>query len=172
MFSKAQIPVIHGSTNQFTGYMSTGVVNGYDLFSDVVKDPKFNYGLDAFDVVVQQWDNFGKNLDKTGDMIQTLELTIGSYQRFKMSGFYTSNVPQMNFFDGKSPLGINVYTFCVDPSNIQASGALNFTRAQTKLTLNADYDVNDVFFSSLMVYNVMEYREQTVQVLYATSFPQ
>ena len=49
--------------------MSTGVVNGYDLFSDVVKDPKFNYGLDAFDVVVQQWDNFGKNLDKTGDMI-------------------------------------------------------------------------------------------------------
>lgn len=32
--------------------MTAASIPGKDLFSDVLKDPKFNYGLDAFDIVV------------------------------------------------------------------------------------------------------------------------
>ena len=44
-------------------------LQGDQLFSDVLVDNKFNMGLDDFDIVVNQWDNFGRFIDKSGDLI-------------------------------------------------------------------------------------------------------
>lgn len=54
-----------------------------NLFSDTVKEYKFNLGLDAFDVLVNQWDNFGKYIDKTGSLINWIEYFIANISRFK-----------------------------------------------------------------------------------------
>ena len=80
LYTSGAVTFLYGDgPDQFTGTAAaSGVVTGSTVFSQVTKDTKFNYGLDAFDVCVQQWDNFGKYLDSSGDMMQTTELMIGS----------------------------------------------------------------------------------------------
>ena len=67
LYSVGTIPISHGANDVFTSTIGTGQFTAATFFSDVVKDVKFNYGKDDFDVIVQQWDNYGKYLDKSGD---------------------------------------------------------------------------------------------------------
>lgn len=93
-------------------------LQGDQLFSDVLVDNKFNMGLDDFDIVVNQWDNFGRFIDKSGDLIQFSALHIGSVARFKLSGFYSKYMHGLQFFDGVAPPGIHVYSFAMKPNDI------------------------------------------------------
>ena len=53
LYSSGAVTFTYGTTNQFTGTAAaSGVVTGSTVFSQVTKDTKFNYGLDAFDVCV------------------------------------------------------------------------------------------------------------------------
>jgi hypothetical protein len=106
MFSTGAITFLYGTTNQFTGTLATAPAKGEGLFSAVTKEVRFNFGLQDFDVCHQCYDNFGRFLNKTGDLIETSELDIGASQRFLVSSYYTSKLFVQRFFPGKAPEGV------------------------------------------------------------------
>jgi hypothetical protein len=59
-----------------------------NLFSKNPENSLFNEGLDNFDIQVQLWDNFGSNLDRSGEVILQTSLILHSMQRFKISEVY------------------------------------------------------------------------------------
>ncbi len=59
MYSYGVVPVLFGTANANTGSTVT-IYNGKDLFSTYTRDTKFNWGHPNHDVVVKQWDNYGK----------------------------------------------------------------------------------------------------------------
>ena len=51
MYSYGTVTTKYGSTNQYTVDVDSGRW-GYEIFSNITKDYRFNYGLDNFDVCV------------------------------------------------------------------------------------------------------------------------
>lgn len=168
MFSTGAITFLYGTTNQFTGTLATAPSSGYGLFSPVTKEIRFNYGLNDFDVCHQTYDNFGRFINKTGSLIETSELDIGASQRFLVSSYYTSQLFVQRFFPGKAPHGVQVYSFALDPLQIQPTGTLNLSRSNIQTIINNTAENNDDLYISIVCYNIMDYREQSSQVLYST----
>lgn len=64
----------------------------------------------------------------------------------------------MNYFPGKSPKGVHVYSFALKPCEISPSGMFNLTRNIVKFTIAADAETTDLLFINTISYNIMDLR--------------
>ena len=64
----------------------------------------------------------------------------------------------MNYFPGKSPKGVHVYSFALRPNEISPSGMFNLTRNIVKFNIVADAESTDLLFINTVSYNIMDLR--------------
>ena len=94
-----------------------------------------------FNAVVQQPFYFGSKLIGGANVIDKALLQLNGQERFKqMSGAYFNYVQPYQHFSNRAPVGVNVYSFALNPGEHQPSGSCNFSRidnAQLVLELNS-----------------------------------
>ena len=77
-----------------------------------------------------QWNNFGTNMDKTNNPLESAYLRLNSYDRtnknFDMK--YYNYLQPLQYFKNSPPDGINVYSFAIDPTIHQPSASLNLSK--------------------------------------------
>jgi len=129
-----------------------------------------NEGASVNDIVVYQYDNYGLQLDRSGNPVQTGLLQLNGHDRFdQRDGDYFNYVQPYQCFSNTPSDGVNVYSFALTPEEHQPSGTCNFSRidnATLALTLgkagesatafknsylNTDSDLNIYAFN----YNVL-----------------
>jgi hypothetical protein len=64
----------------------------------------------------------------------------------------------MNYFPGRTPNGVNVYSFALSPCEISPSGMFNLTRNGVKFNITADAETTDLLFITSVSYNIMDLR--------------
>ena len=91
------------------------------------------------DVCVRQHDNYGNNIDGTGNPVSEAQLKLNGHDRFdKLDGNYFNYVQPYQHFHNTPADGVNVYSFALKPCEHQPSGAANFSRIDTT-ELNMDF---------------------------------
>jgi hypothetical protein len=129
-----------------------------------------NGGAAVNDIVVYQYDNYGLQLDRSENPVQTGLLQLNGHDRFdQRDGDYFNYVQPYQCFSNTPNDGVNVYSFALTPEEHQPSGTCNFSRidnATLALTLgragesatafknvylNSDSDLNIYAFN----YNVL-----------------
>jgi len=129
-----------------------------------------NEGAATNDIVVYQYDNYGLQLDRSENPVQTGLLQLNGHDRFdQRDGDYFNYVQPYQCFSNTPNDGVNVYSFALTPEEHQPSGTCNFSRidnATLALTLgragesstsfknvylNTDSDLNIYAFN----YNVL-----------------
>lgn len=96
-------------------------------------------GSAANDVLVNQWDNFGLQLDGTENSTQQALLQLNGQDRFSQrEGQYFNYVQPWQHFSNTPSDGVNVYSFALNPEEHQPSGTCNFSRIDNA-TLNLTY---------------------------------
>ena len=92
-------------------------------------------------VTVNLGNNYGSNLDGSGNPVQTALLQLNGHDRFaERDGSYFNSVQPYQHFPHAPADGINVYSFALTPAEHQPSGSCNFSRidnAQLVLTVGA-----------------------------------
>jgi hypothetical protein len=87
-------------------------------------------------VVVQDWFNYGSNLNGTSNPVLSGKLQLNGHDRFQQrEGAYFNYVQPYQHFSNTPADGINVYSFALKPEDIQPSGTCNFSRIDNA-TLN------------------------------------
>ena len=144
-----------------------------DLFETNVaatRNTGTNDGAATNDIVVYQYDNYGLQLDRSENPVQTGLLQLNGHDRFdQRDGDYFNYVQPYQCFSNTPADGVNVYSFALTPEEHQPSGTCNFSRidnATLALTLgragesstsfknvylNTDSDLNIYAFN----YNVL-----------------
>jgi hypothetical protein len=129
-----------------------------------------NGGAAVNDIVVYQYDNYGLQLDRSENPVQTGLLQLNGHDRFdQRDGDYFNYVQPYQCFSNTPSDGVNVYSFALTPEEHQPSGTCNFSRidnatlaltlgragesatAFKNLYLNSDSDLNIYAFN----YNVL-----------------
>jgi hypothetical protein len=130
-----------------------------------------NEGSVNNDIVVYQYDNYGLQLDRTGNPVLTGLLQLNGHDRFdERDGDYFNYVQPYQCFSNTPADGVNVYSFALTPEEHQPSGTCNFSRIDNatlalslgsksvessttfkNLYLNTDSDLNIYAFN----YNVL-----------------
>ena len=91
-------------------------------------DNRNNYARNR-DVCVYQWDNYGLNLDGSGNPVIEALLQLNGHDRFdRRDGNYFNYVQPYQHFPNTPADGINVYSFALNPVDHQPSGTANFSR--------------------------------------------
>ena len=92
-------------------------------------------------VTVNLGNNYGSNLNGSGNPVQTALLQLNGHDRFaERDGSYFNSVQPYQHFPHAPADGINVYSFALTPAEHQPSGSCNFSRidnAQLVLTVGA-----------------------------------
>jgi hypothetical protein len=105
---------------------------------DTINDNR-NAWIRDQDVCVRQHDNYGNNIDGTGNPVSEAQLKLNGHDRFdKLDGNYFNYVQPYQHFHNTPVDGINVYSFALKPCEHQPSGAANFSRIDTT-ELNMDF---------------------------------
>lgn len=103
-------------------------------------------GIEDFDVSVRQWDNYGMNIDKTGNPYSASELKCNGVCRFTGVGEQYFNSLQPFECHNNTPAdGINVYSFAIKPEDTRPNGSMNFSRIE-QIHFNPTYNdriIND-----------------------------
>lgn len=91
-----------------------------------------NAWIKLLDVVVWQHDNFGLNLDGTGNPVSEAKLQLNGHDRFEtLDGNYFNYVQPYQSWPNTPSDGINTYSFALKPCEHQPSGTANFSRIDT-----------------------------------------
>lgn len=91
-----------------------------------------NGWVKKLDVCVWQHDNYGLNIDGTGNPVHDVLLRFNGHDRFdKLHGDYFNYVQPYQHWDNTPQDGINVYSFALNPIEHQPSGTANFSRIDT-----------------------------------------
>ena len=91
------------------------------------------------DICVRQHDNYGNNINGTGNPVSEAQLKLNGHDRFdKLDGNYFNYVQPYQHFHNTPVDGVNVYSFALKPCEHQPSGAANFSRIDTT-ELNMDF---------------------------------
>lgn len=99
------------------------------------------------DVVVRQWDNYGLQLNKSGNPVASVLLQLNGQDRFsKREGSYFNYVQPWQCHSNTPADGINMYSFALNPEEHQPSGTCNMSRIDNA-TLNLDF-VNTISSSN------------------------
>jgi hypothetical protein len=92
-------------------------------------------------VVVNQWDNYGMNLDGTGNPVERALIQLNGHDRFdEQEGDYFNYVQPWQHHTNTPPAGVNVYSFSLAPEQHQPQGSANLSRidnTQLNVTLRA-----------------------------------
>ena len=81
------------------------------------------------DVKLYQWDNYALFLDKTGNPVTKVLLTLNGHDRFsERDGQYFNFVQPYQCHSNTPCDGLNMYSFALNPEDHQPSGTCNFSR--------------------------------------------
>lgn len=127
-------------TNLSLADLSTPVAT---LLAGVTR-PTAGDGATVFDVVVQQYDNYGVFLDKTVNPVSQVLLQLNGHDRFSVrDGNYFNYVQPWQSHTNTPADGVNVYSFALNPEEHQPSGTCNFSRIDNA-TLNVTFGVDGI----------------------------
>lgn len=80
-------------------------------------------------VVVNQWDNYGMNLDGSGNPVEAALIQLNGHDRFdEQEGDYFNYVQPWQHHTNTPPAGVNVYSFSLAPEQHQPQGSANLSR--------------------------------------------
>jgi hypothetical protein len=90
--------------------------------------------VNANDVVIYQWHNFGVMLDGSGNPVDTALIQLNGQDRFKQREGAYFNYLQPHHHHTRTPAdGINVYSFALHPEQHQPSGTANLSRIDSTM---------------------------------------
>jgi hypothetical protein len=96
-------------------------------------------GAAASDVIVRQWDNYGLQLNRSGNPVASVLLQLNGQDRFsKREGAYFNYVQPWQCHSNTPADGVNMYSFALNPEEHQPSGTCNMSRIDNA-TLNLDF---------------------------------
>ena len=98
--------------------------------------PSGSDGTSSKDVVIQQADNYGIYLNKTGNPVYQVLLQLNGHDRFSQrDGNYFNYVQPYQHHSNTPTDGLNMYSFALNPEEHQPSGTCNMSRIDNA-TLN------------------------------------
>ena len=111
------------------------------LMSNITRtDDTLNNGHSNYDILVYQWNNYGKYIDGSVNPITSSLLKLNGHERFSEQSAEFFNYLQAFETHRSTPKdGINLYSFSIKPLDHQPSGTCNFSRIDNA-TLNLTYD--------------------------------
>ena len=140
-----------GTTLAYTGDVDGVTILGSLFSDDLVSTPTdilgtgvsrtttVTDGLAASDVIVRQWDNYGLQLNRSGNPVAAVLLQLNGQDRFsKREGAYFNYVQPWQCHSNTPCDGINMYSFALNPEEHQPSGTCNMSRIDNA-TLNLDF---------------------------------
>jgi hypothetical protein len=137
-FISYPVALLQDNTKSFTVTFNNGTsVTGVKL--GVSTCPVGSDGSATRDVIVNQWDNFGLQLDGTENSVTSVLLQLNGQDRFSArEGQYFNYVQPYQHFSNTPSDGVNVYSFALNPEEHQPSGTCNFSRIDNA-TLNINF---------------------------------
>ena len=130
-------------------------------------DTRYN----ADDPHVNIFGSYGILIDRTVNPVQRAQLLFNGVEVFDRRGKYFNYVQPDKYHRNTPPDGINIYSFALDPENIDPTGTANFSRLD-KVQLNIWFDdptykkglpkldfINkeNIFFSIARNYNILRF---------------
>ncbi len=115
-----------------------------------------NNGHSNYDIVVYQWNNYGKYLDGSTNPISSSLLKLNGHERFSEQSNEFFNYLQAYETHRSTPKdGINLYSFAINPLEHQPSGTCNFSRIDNAtLNLSFDTDVSTISGNKLSIFTL------------------
>jgi hypothetical protein len=137
-FISYPVSLLQDNTKSFTVTFDNGTsLTGVKL--GVSSCPADSDGSATRDVIVNQWDNFGLQLDGTENSVTSVLLQLNGQDRFSArEGQYFNYVQPYQHFSNTPSDGVNVYSFALNPEEHQPSGTCNFSRIDNA-TLNINF---------------------------------
>jgi hypothetical protein len=123
--------------------------------------PTFGHGAALHDVVVRMPFNFSSSLYGTGNPLESAVLQLNGINRFEeMDATYFNYVQPLQHHRNTPSDGLNIYSFALQPQELQPSGALNFSRVDTAVLNTKFTDTNRAIRDALLFvyglsYNVL-----------------
>jgi len=113
-----------------------------------------NIGNSDYDIIVYQWNNFGKYLDYSFNPVITSLLKLNGHERFaEQSGEFFNYLQPYETHKSTPKDGINLYSFALNPLEHQPSGTCNFSRIDnTSLHIKFDSDIINASGTKLIVF--------------------
>jgi hypothetical protein len=115
-----------------------------------------NRGHSNYDIVVYQWNNYGKFIDGSVNPITTSLLKLNGHERFsEQSGEFFNYLQAYETHKSTPKDGINLYSFAINPLEHQPSGTCNFSRIDNAtLNLTFDSDVTSISDNKLSIFTM------------------
>lgn len=113
-----------------------------------------NIGNSDYDIIVYQWNNFGKYLDYSFNPVLTSLLKLNGHERFaEQSGEFFNYLQPYETHKSTPKDGINLFSFSLNPLEHQPSGTCNFSRIDnTSLHIKFDSDIINVSGTKLVIF--------------------
>lgn len=125
--------------------LMSGIIRTSDLL---------NIGNSDYDIVVYQWNNFGKYLDYSFNPVITSLLKLNGHERFaEQSGEFFNYLQPYETHKSTPKDGINLFSFALNPLEHQPSGTCNFSRIDnTSLHIKFDSDIINASGTKLVIF--------------------
>ena len=125
------------------------LMSGFTRTSD-----SLNIGNSDFDIIVYQWNNFGKYLDYSYNPVLSSLLKLNGHERFaEQSGEFFNYLQPYETHKSTPKDGINLFSFALNPLEHQPSGTCNFSRIDnTSLSIKFDSDIINVSGTKLVIF--------------------
>lgn len=125
------------------------LMSGFTRTSD-----SLNIGNSDFDIIVYQWNNFGKYLDYSYNPVLSSLLKLNGHERFaEQSGEFFNYLQPYETHKSTPKDGINLFSFALNPLEHQPSGTCNFSRIDnTSLNIKFDSDIINVSGTKLVIF--------------------
>lgn len=139
------------------------------LFSGVTVSSVATAANMGFHVRVNDWNNHGLYLNRTGNPVKDGLLKLNNQDRFSIqNGDYFNSVVPFECFKSTPRDGTNVYSFALHPLITQPSGSLNFSRidnSELHLHLwNQDTDATPSTFTTDYLQDSTSSSENTIEI--------
>lgn len=125
------------------------------LMSGIIRtSDSLNIGNSDYDIVVYQWNNFGKYLDYSFNPVITSLLKLNGHERFaEQNGEFFNYLQPYETHKSTPKDGVNLFSFALNPLEHQPSGTCNFSRIDnTSLHIKFDSDIINASGTKLIVF--------------------
>jgi len=113
-----------------------------------------NRGHVNYDIIVYQWNNYGKYIDNSFNPIKSAVLKLNGHERFsEQPGLFFNYLQPYETHKSTPKDGLNLYSFSLNPMEHQPSGTCNFSRIDSSvLELSFDSDIASISGNELSIY--------------------
>ena len=124
-----------------------------ELDDEVFNRHKNRYMLDKNTLNIRDVFNYGNYINRTDNPIVSSALLLNGREKFQErdSNYFNSIVPYYNF-NNKPIDGINVYSFSLNPMNVEPTGTINFgminDNKELILTIGKENKINSTHFNN------------------------